>query len=194
MMSRSVFIVLFLSFALFCIGCYTQLGTYESPLPGRQEAYNQRQGEQEPAELEPDVEVEADATDDGYYGRRKPGVDAHAPYDDQYYIWDAYSPQPYPPYPYYDFYAPYGYYYPDYGYYGHYYYPNYGYSPRRYNRGDIDNSRRRQSYRGRNSDRSSSERPKRSTEPEESNRPPAASSSESSDSRLRKMRREKRRH
>ena len=186
MMSRFVFIGLFLSVTLFSIGCYTQLGTYESPLPARQDV-NQQQGEQEPAE--PDVEAEADAEAEGYYGRRKPGTDAYAPYDDQYYIWDADGPQPYLPYPYYDFYAPYGYYYPDYGYYGHYYYP------RRYDRGDIDTGRRRQqSYRGRNSNRSSSERPKRSTETEESNQPPAASSSESSDSRLRKTRRAKRRH
>jgi hypothetical protein len=137
------------------------------------------------------VEAEADVEAEGYYGHRKPSADAHAPYNDQYYIWDGYVPQPYLPYPYYD---PYGYDYP-YGYYGHHYYPDYGYYPRRYNRGDIDSSRRRrQSYRGRDSGRSASERPKRSTETDESKRPPAASSSESPDSRLRKLRRSERRH
>ena len=208
MMNQFVFTCLFLLFALLCIGCYTQLGAYEAPRPVRQEAHNRRsqekvadesgQGEQKPVETtkpKANVEAEANVEDEGYYGHRRPSSDAHTPYDDPYYIWDAYGPQPYLPYPYYDYYAPYEYHYP-YGYYGHHYYPDYGGYPRRYDRGDIDYSRRRrqQSYQGHHSGRSSSERPRRSTATGESNRPPAANSSKSSDSRLQKMRRSERRH
>jgi len=208
MMNKLAFTCALLLITVMFIGCYTQLAYYEAPRPVRQKVYNRQeekgiereQNQQAPAEeVEGETDSETEPEDEGYYGHRKPTYDEYAPYYDNYYP----APYPYPYYqPYYSAYPYYGYRGPYYGYYGdsygHYGYasPHYGgYLRGPYRTGDFHrNTPRSRSYRGVESRRSSSQRPRRSMENDTSNPPPAASSSKSSGSRFRRLGRSGRRH